>query len=91
MALITGQATLSGGSTVLLFRLPPGPNSVAITNGGTAVLFIGSGSTITTSNGYALPASSAPLTFFTYPASAATPVYGISTSATVSWLISTDE
>jgi hypothetical protein len=47
VAVTSGQVPVSVGGTVLC-RLPPGPGSVTISNGGTALIYIGAAATLGT-------------------------------------------
>ena len=56
--IITSQATV-GGTAVPLVLVPPGPSSVTVTNGGTATLYAGAGTSVTSSDGAPVPAGAA--------------------------------
>jgi len=90
MALDMGQVTPTTSSANLVF-VPPGINSVVITNTSGVTVYVGIG-TVTTGNGFAIPNGGAPVPFSTAPSStgAQLTVIGGTGSITgpVSWLIS---
>lgn len=93
MSLITGQASATTANSVL-FTMPPGSAVVTINSGtsSTVTAYIGMGATVaTTSGGYILDPGHT-LTFATYTRSGGCNVNAItgSASATLSWIISTN-
>lgn len=54
MSLTTGQVEVASGGTILAI-VPPGPGNTIISNGGTAVVYIAVGATVTATTGVPLP------------------------------------
>lgn len=67
MGLFTGQANVPTGGTIVCV-VPPGPGEVVLSNGGTAVTYVGVGATVTTTGGVPIP-SGGVLTFNLYQGS----------------------
>jgi hypothetical protein len=91
---VTTAQVAAGGTATTLCRIPAGPCSVVISNGGTAIAYIGAvtSGTVTTGNGYAL-ASGQVLTFNGYPGSAGAVLQVVTTvgAATLGVVISNSE
>jgi hypothetical protein len=86
--ILTGQGT-AGTAGTLLVSVPPGP-SATILVGGLLGSWYGAGSTVTVSNGAALPAG-AVVTIPGFASSKGTTLYVAATASTViSYTISTD-
>ena len=92
MALITGSLTTLGTVATVLFYEPGGVANVTITSdtASTGTFFVGSGTSVTTSNGTAVvPGGS--ISWATYPGSAggkAVSAVGAASACTATWLIS---
>jgi len=79
--IVTSQASVAG-SAVSLGRVPAGPCTVVITNGGGSALFVGAGTTVTVTSGAPVPASAVvPLPGF--PSSSPVQLWGITSGGTV--------
>jgi hypothetical protein len=83
--IVTSQATV-GGTAVPLVTVPPGPSAVTITNGGTAALYVGAGTTVTSANGAPIPAGAA-VTLGGHTASSASKLWGITAGGTVAPIV----
>ena len=89
MSLNMGQAAIAG--TVAAFTIPPGACSITVYSAAATTLYLGTGKTLTATNGYAV--STYPTTFGTFNSSAGVTVYGLNTAATtlaVNYVISTE-
>ena len=70
------------GSAVVLAAIPPGPSSVVITNAGTVPLYVGAGTSASTSSGAPVPGPGVvPLAGFA--TSSGTKLWGITSGGTV--------
>jgi hypothetical protein len=67
------------GTAVTLMSLPPGVSSATLLNSGTAVIYVGTGSTVSTTTGLPL-AASASMQYTGYPASAPATLCAIAAS-----------
>lgn len=71
-----------GTSATLLLNVPGGTSTVIITNAGTAPVYVGGGSTVTTSNGHPIP-SNTTVSFVNYTGSSSATFYGISSAVSM--------
>ena len=83
--IITSQATV-GGTAVPLVLVPPGPSSVTVTNGGTATLYAGAGTSVTSSDGAPVPAGAA-VSIPSFPSSSSVRLWGITAGGTVAPIV----
>ena len=58
IVIVTSQVTV-GGTAVPLATVPPGPCSVTVTNPSPSVLYVGAGTSVTSSTGVPVPAGAA--------------------------------
>lgn len=89
--IITGQV-LPTGSAQPLTTVPPGVNQITISNVSGETIYLGTSSSVSATNGFAIPNNAPPVTFTTWPASKGANLYIIgaaSETAAVSFLIST--
>lgn len=84
----TGQTKVSPTAATLIVPSLAGPATISITSG-TARIYLGPGTALSSTNGYMLAASAAPYTL-TLPTGWQATIYGLSDSGTqtTSWLIS---
>jgi hypothetical protein len=78
-----------GTAPALLLSVPPGPFQVAITNAGTATVYVGSASAVTSLTGAPL-ASGGAITLADYPGSGGTTLYAATASGSATtgvWLV----
>ena len=89
MALSTGQVTVPTSGTAVC-TVPPGPGQVIVTNGGTAVIYVGAGSTVSTTSGVPVP-SGGVFSFHLYQGSPGGALRAVTSSgsATAGFLVST--
>lgn len=83
--IVTSQATV-GGTAVPLALVPPGPSSVTVTNAGTAPLYVGAGTAVTSSDGGPVPAGEA-VTLPGFPASSPVRLWGITAGGTAAPIV----
>lgn len=92
----TSLPALSASTAAQLCVVPPGVNTVIISNNSGATVYITAGKTATTTNGFAIPTGGAPVAIPTYPGSAGTALSILAgtsptAGAPVSWLISSGQ
>lgn len=88
MTLITGSATVPSSGTVPLFFIPAGQCNVTFWNlSVTGIAYIGSGPTVSSSNG--LTCHSIPTSFYTYIGNKSTQLYAVSngTACSVQYIL----
>jgi hypothetical protein len=86
-----GAGTAVSGSATLLHALPPGPCTVLLSNAGTATpVYVGLGTALTTSNGFAVPSGVTPVVVPVYAGAGGSSLYAITAGglATVGWVVS---
>ncbi len=87
---VTALAVLVPTSAALLYRIPPGPCTVIVSNQSGHTVYLGNSNAVTTANGFPIPTGAPPLPIPGYAASAETDLWGISgTSSTIGLLVST--
>lgn len=92
MAYIMGQIPVTGGSTVPLFRVPPGLCNVTFWNNTpTATVYVGTNTAVTSANG--LICHSIPTSFYNYVSSGGTQFFGTVATGpgTISYILVTDQ
>jgi hypothetical protein len=91
VALTIGQWAFAGTVATPVFTIPPGGCSVTFYSTAATGLYIGSGSALTSSNGYAV--STSPTCFQAFSSSKGAQLYGLNTAATtvpVNYIISSE-
>lgn len=79
--MITINQVSVGTSATVIATVPPGTTAVVLTNTGTAPVFVGTGSGLTTTNGLGIPPNGV-VTIPGFPGSKSVTLYGIVASAT---------
>lgn len=82
MALVPSQVAVGSSQAAALVSVPPGPCTVVLVNdsSSTGPVYIGTSSTVTTSTGFPLDPTGAPLTLPGHTTSSSTTLYGICAS-----------
>lgn len=88
--MITAGSKAVGTAATLIANVPPGPNTVILSNTSGQTVFVG-GSSVTASNGFPIASGSPPVTIPGYATSGATALSAVAGSAvTIGVIISTD-
>jgi len=87
MAIVVGQTTVTGSSAPFV-SVPPGVNTLIVSNTSGATVYIGPG-TVTATNGFAIPNGAPPVSIPGFNASKPTQLSVIGTSGNISWILST--
>lgn len=80
--MLTPRQVPVGTSATPLINVPGGPCTLVITNAGTATIYFGAGTAVTTSSGHPVPTSQT-ITLINYVGSAPVALYALTAGGTV--------